>query len=283
MKPLIRLFLTAAVFAAAALSAGAQGKCLPSRTDGVVPFAPGEKLVFTVSYNWHAVQTDVAMADLSIGQEALNGEKVWHSNLSVRTAPFFDVFFKIRERFDSWFALKGVEPRKFLRDSREGDYHAVNKYHYDRSAGLIHAVLEYRDQGEQTKDIPFGACTYDVTTLLYFARQMDYAGLKDGQVFRISLAIDDEVLDVRLTYLGQEKKYVRGIGTLATRKFGLSLKKGEVFEGNQDAILWFSDDDNRIPVAFMAPLKVGAMNGRLKSYAGLAHPLDAFISEKRVK
>ena len=283
MKPLIRLFLTAAVFAAAALSAGAQGKCLPSRTDGVVPFAPGEKLVFTVSYNWHAVQTDVAMADLSIGQEALNGEKVWHSNLSVRTAPFFDVFFKIRERFDSWFALKGVEPRKFLRDSREGDYHAVNKYHYDRSAGLIHAVLEYRDQGEQTKDIPFGACTYDVTTLLYFARQMDYAGLKDGQVFRISLAIDDEVMDVRLTYLGQEKKYVRGIGTLAARKFGLSLKKGEVFEGNQDAILWFSDDDNRIPVAFMAPLKVGAMNGRLKSYAGLAHPLDAFISEKRVK
>ena len=283
MKPLIRLFLTAAVFAAAALSAGAQGKCLPSRTDGVVPFAPGEKLVFTVSYNWHAVQTDVAMADLSIGQEALNGEKVWHSNLSVRTAPFFDVFFKIRERFDSWFALKGVEPRKFLRDSREGDYHAVNKYHYDRSAGLIHAVLEYRDQGEQTKDIPFGACTYDVTTLFYFARQMDYAGLKDGQVFRISLAIDDEVMDVRLTYLGQEKKYVRGIGTLAARKFGLSLMKGEVFEGNQDAILWFSDDDNRIPVAFMAPLKVGAMNGRLKSYAGLAHPLDAFISEKRVK
>ena len=76
---------------------------------------------------------------------------------------------------------------------------------------------------------------------------------------------------------------VGGIGTLAARKFGLSLNKGEVFEGNQDAILWFSDDDNRIPVAFMAPLKVGAMNGRLKSYAGLAHPLDAFISEKRVK
>jgi hypothetical protein len=190
MKPLIRLFLTAAVFAAAALSAGAQGKCLPSRTDGVVPFAPGEKLVFTVSYNWHAVQTDVAMADLSIGQEALNGEKVWHSNLSVRTAPFFDVFFKIRERFDSWFALKGVEPRKFMRDSREGDYHAINNYVYDRKAGVIHAHLEYWDKEKEDVDIPYGDCTYDVTALFYFARRMDFRNMKPGTVHRISIAID---------------------------------------------------------------------------------------------
>ena len=56
-----------------------------------------------------------------------------------------------------------------------------------------------------------------------------------------------------------------------------------MFEGNEDAILWFSDDDNRLPVAFMAPLKVGAMNGRLASYEGLAHDFTALISTKRVK
>ena len=33
----------------------------------------------------------------------------------------------------------------------------------------------------------------------------------------------------------------------------------------------------------MAPLKVGAMNGRLASYEGLAHEFSAFISPKRVK
>ena len=33
----------------------------------------------------------------------------------------------------------------------------------------------------------------------------------------------------------------------------------------------------------MAPLKVGAMNGRLDSYEGLAHEFKSLISTKRVK
>ena len=265
-------------------SAFAQGtRCLPSRTDGVEPFQSGEKIVFNISYNWHAVQTDVAKGTLTVGQETLNGEKVWHTSMAMQTAPFFDVFFKIRERFDSWFALKGVEPRKFLRDSREGDYHAINNYIYDRPAGVIHANLEYWDKDKSTVDIPYGDCTYDVTALFYFARRMDFRNMKNGAVHKISIAIDKDVLQVNLTYRGKENKWVKGIGTIAAHKVGISLKKGDVFEGNEDAIIWFSDDDNRVPVAFMAPLKVGAMNGRLASYEGLAHEFTSLISTKRVK
>ena len=266
------------------LSAFAQGtKCLPSRTDGVEPFKAGEKIVFNISYNWHAVQTDVAKGTLTAKQETLNGEKVWHTSMSMQTAPFFDVFFKIREKFDSWFALQGVEPRKFYRDTREGDYHAINDYIYDRKAGVIHMNLQYRDQEKETLDIPYGDCTYDVTALFYFARRMDFANMKAGTVQKISIAIDKDVLKVNLTYRGKENKYVKGVGTIATHKVAIALNKGDVFEGNEDAIIWFSDDDNRIPIAFMAPLKVGAMNGRLASYEGLAHEFTAFISPKRVK
>ena len=266
------------------LSAFAQGsKCLPSRTDGVDPWVSGEKIVFNISYNWHAVQTDVAKGTLTMKQEPLNGETVWHTSMGMQTAPFFDVFFKIREKFDSWFALKGVEPRKFYRDTREGDYHAINDYVYDRKAGVIHANLEYWDKDKETLDIPYGDCTYDVTALFYFARRMDFQNMKAGAAHRISIAIDKDIFQVRLTYRGKENKYVRGIGTIAAHKVGISLNKGNVFEGNEDAILWFSDDDNRIPVAFMAPLKVGAMNGRLASYSGLAHEFTSLISTKRVK
>ena len=225
----------------------------------------------------------MAKANLTADQTTLNGEKVWHTALTMKTAPFFDVFFKIRESFESWFGMKGVEPRRFLRETREGDYHCINDYRYDHQAKTIHAHLEYWDKEKIDMDIPFGDCTYDVTSLFYYARRMDYANLKPGTVYKISFAIDREVQTVNLTYRGQENKYIKGVGTIATRKFGLSLKKGEVFEGNEDAILWFSDDDNRLPVAFMAPLKVGAMNGRLASYEGLAHDFTALISTKRVK
>ena len=277
-------FILSVLLVGIGLSAFAQGtKCLPSRTDGVEPFKAGEKIVFNISYNWHAVQTDVAKGTLAMKQETLNGERVWHSSMSMQTAPFFDVFFKIREKFDSWFALKGVEPRKFYRDTREGDYHAINNYVYDRKAGVIHANLEYWDKDKSSVDIPYGDCTYDVTALFYFARRMNFDNMKAGTVHKISIAIDKDVFQVRLTYRGKENKFVKGIGTIATHKVGISLNKGNVFEGNEDALLWFSADDNRIPVAFMAPLKIGAMNGRLASYEGLAHDFTALLSTKRIK
>jgi len=272
------------LFVGIGLSAFAQGtKCLPSRADGVDPWKSGEKIVFNISYNWHAVQTDVAKGTLTMKQERLNGEPVWHTSMAMQTAPFFDVFFKIRENFDSWFALKGVEPRKFYRDTKEGDYFAINDYIYDRKAGVIHANLEYSGRGKESLNIPYGDCTYDVTALFYFARRMDFEKMKPGTVHKISIAIDKDVLQVNLTYRGKENKWVKGVGTIAAYKVGISLNKGDVFEGNEDAILWFSADDNRIPVAFMAPLKVGAMNGRLASYGGLAHEFKALLSTKRIK
>lgn len=264
----------------AGLTAAAQ--CLPTRTDGVEPYQAGESLVMSVSYNWHAVQTDVARGTLSIKQETLNGEKVWHSKMTAVTASFFDVFFKIRERFESWFALKGEDPRKFIRDTYEGGYIATNLYLYDKAAKVIHADVHRGDNAPVTLDIPYGDCTYDLTTLLYFVRRLDMSRIVVGKTYKESFAVDESVRQLALTFRGREKKYLKGVGTVNTLKFSIAVHTSNVFEGGQ-AYLWLSDDDNRIPVAFSAPLKVGAMNGRLVSYEGLAHDFSALISTKRVK
>ncbi len=276
----IRFILLPILLLTAGLTAA--GQCLPTRTDGVEPFKAGESLVMSISYNWHAVQTDVAKGTLSINQENLNGERVWHTKMTAVTAPFFDVFFKIRERFESWFALEGVEPRKFIRDTYEGGYVAKNLYVYDRKAGVIHADIQRGDNPEVTMDLPFGSCSYDLTTLLYFVRKLDMSRIQEGKPYNVTFAIDETAGKLSLTYRGKENKYLKGIGTVATLKFGIGVRSGNVFEGDQ-AFIWLSDDDNHLPVAFMAPLKVGAMNGRLTSCNNLANEFSSLISTKRIK
>ena len=273
-------FLISVLLLSAGLSAGAQ--CLPTRTDGVEPYQVNEKLEMSISYNWHAVQTDVAKGTLTIGQENLKGEKVWHTRMTAVTAPFFDVFFKIRERFDSWFTVKGEEPRRFIRDTYEGGYIATNEYIYDRNAGVIHAEVQRGDNPKVVKDIPFGSCTYDLTTLLYFVRKIDMSRVEKGRNYTVTFAIDEEVGKLTLNFKGRENKFIKGIGTVSALKFGLGVRSGNVFEGDQ-AFLWLSDDDNRIPIAFMAPLKVGAMNGRLVRYEGLSNEFTALLSTKKIK
>ena len=52
-------------------------------------------------------------------------------------------------------------------------------------------------------------------------------------------------------------------------------RKGETFDGENSLYAWFSDDANRVPVYFLAPLKIGQVRGRLYSYEGLKYPFTS--------
>ena len=276
----MKRFLTLA-FLVLPLLLGAQTKNpIPVRGEEAIPYGPGEKLNYVLTYNWHAVVTEVASASASIDTVRFEGKKAWHSVLTAKTASFFDIFFKVRERFDSWF-LDGVKPRKFIRDTHEGSYFAYNLYRYDSS--VIHADLDSQTMGTRTAELPYDGATFDLPALLYYTRNMDTSSLKEGTTYHIKFAIDEDMSVLTLTYKGREKKYSKGIGTVMCMKFGCSVMAGEMFDGNEDAILWISDDANRIPVYFYAPLRVGGVGGRLTGYSNLAHDFTSLVSSKKVK
>ena len=266
MKRIILLSLTIAL---STLWASAQ--CIPTKPD--LPYSAGENLSYTLSYNWHAVQTDVATASLKLDSVLLNNESVYHGKMTARTKPFFDVFFKARENFQSWFSMENGRPIKYTRNTEEGDYFAKNVYRYDWNRRVINAKWSTSKQAEQIKELPLTDCTYDLPSIIYFLRRMDTSNLSAGKSYRITFAIDDDVYTVTLTYKGKENRKVRKIGKVPCLKFGCSVVAGEMFSGNEDAQLWVSDDENHIPIYFMAPLKVGAVSGRLTSASGLAYPI----------
>ena len=76
---------------------------------------------------------------------------------------------------------------------------------------------------------------------------------------------------------------VKGLGKVKTIKFAAKLVAGEIFTGETDMLIWVSDDDNRVPVCFEAPIRVGAGAGRLKEWSGLKHPFTALIEPVPVK
>jgi len=76
---------------------------------------------------------------------------------------------------------------------------------------------------------------------------------------------------------------VKGLGTVRTIKFAAKLLEGEVFKGEEDMMIWISDDENRLPVYFEAPLLVGVAAGRMSACDGLKHPFESLITDKRKK
>lgn len=283
-------FMTVAVLAllVPALSAsGPRSSCIPlkSLSQADLPFGGGERMSFVIHYKWGIINADVASATLSLDTEELNGRPVFAAALFGQNARKFDPFFKIREDFRSWFSVDGLEPLRFTRDTREGNYFSLNDYVFDPASGVIHAGLDSKSRGKRSEELPLTDCTFDVLSLFYFARNLDFSAVRSGMRHPLTFAVDDDICDIYFIYKGLEVKNIKGVGKVRTRRFSVKLASGEVFGEDAEATgdMWFTDDDNRLLVWFDTPIKVGHIYGRITAWDGLKHPFDALVepSEKR--
>lgn len=256
------------------LPVAAQGKCgIPLRKERA--FQAGERLELGLQYKWGAVRTEVAQTVVTLDSVRYNGTEAFKTSVVVQSAPFFDVFFKMRENFQSWFTQESLRPLKFIRDTQEGGYTAKNLYLYNWQAGKIDATVAFGDKPETTMEIPLHDCVWDLPSLIFYLRNLDCSGMKAGEQFPLSFAIDDEVFNIRITYNGPATLKAKKLGRFKVQGFSCTVVSGAMFEGNQQLQVWFSDDDNFLPVAVMVPLRWGAVWGWLKGYEGLKHPLSS--------
>ena len=76
-----------------------KSSCIPVRTvaEKELAYQAGERLHFTLHYEWGAIRSDVATATVSLDSQTLNGHDVFHVKVDGRTTRLYDFFFKIRE------------------------------------------------------------------------------------------------------------------------------------------------------------------------------------------
>lgn len=259
--------------------------CVPvmsTARDSLV-FKAGEELSFALQYTWGAVNTDVGHATLKIDSVVFNGVEAFRLTAYGKTTRFFDWVFKVREDFRSWFACDGLRPLKFTRDTYEGGYVAKNTYLYDWSLEepLIRADVYSSKRGQRSIELPLTPCTFDLPSLFYFARNMDFDVVVPGRRYPMTFAIDDDVYNVYFILHGRQTIKVKGLGEVNVIKFGAKLLEGEVFKGEEDMIIYISDDMNRLPVFFEAPLLVGRATGRLTGWEGLKFPFSSIVVQPR--
>ena len=276
---LARLTITAvaALLAACVTLGAADGKkCLPVKVDTKdLAFKGGEKLVFTIHYKWGLINADVAQATLKVDSTVLNGKSCYHGSLRGKTQKVYESVFKLKEDFDCWFTCDGFQPMKFTRDCREGGYWCTNLYTYKQNH--IEALINNSRKGEFTVELPKDECTYDIATMLFLIRNMDASKLKAGGRYPMTYACDHHIRNIYFRYYGIEERKISGKGVVRCHKFGFEMPKGETFDGESDLYAWLTDDGNRIPVYFVAPLKIGQVRGRLYDASGLKHPFSSIV------
>lgn len=237
-------------------------------------FQPGEKIVYKLYYNWNFVW--LAAGEVTFLVHELPNQ--YHIMVRGRTYESYEWFYQVRDNYESYLDKKTLLPKIHIKDVQEGGYTKYDRTTFDQTAGKAVSERGKTRDALEAKEIDLDECMHDLISIVYYARNLDYKQMKEGQEVPIKILMDRDIYPLKLKYLGPEpNKKVRGVGRYNTQKFSPQLIAGEVFKEGDEMKIYVSDDANRLPVLIESPVSVGSVKAVLQSYEGLKYPLTAKV------
>ncbi|KLT64053.1 DUF3108 domain-containing protein [Pedobacter sp. BMA] len=254
MKPI--LF----IFTGVLLSLTSLAQELPIKKEPV--FQEGEVLKYKLRYGF----ITAAEGTLKVTNSDLkfDGRPTYKLTVDAETSGTFDVFYKIRDHYDSYIDRTDLLPYFYQENIREASYKRQDKARFNQDGKKV-----VSNRGTFTTPT---TQTFDLVSAYYFARSLDISKLKVGDKFKLNYFLQDEISALEVEYAGKETVKSK-LGNIRCLKFSPSIKPGRIFKKDSRLYLWVTDDGNRVPVKAQVEILVGAVTMELKSADGLKYAL----------
>lgn len=225
-------------------------------------FKPGEKLNYKMKYGiFTAAEANIRVEETPLKFE---DKPSYHIIAEGKTAGTFDVFYKVRNRYETYVDEQTIEPYFYAENRHESNY---------KHTDIV--VFNHRNHTIKAKKgiFPLEGKVFDFLSSYYYARCIDVSKLQIGEKMDIQYFLEDGVHTLTITYMGKEK-VTCSMGTFNCLKFNPTIIPGRIFRKDSKLYLWITDDGNRIPVKAHVELIVGSLNMDLTAASGLKYPLN---------
>ncbi|GAA4803817.1 DUF3108 domain-containing protein [Litoribaculum gwangyangense] len=234
-------------------------------------FGDGEWFKFKMSYsNW----LKAGNATLTVKDTKLDDKDVYHVVGKGWTTGMIKWFFKVKDRYESYFDKKTNKPYKFIRNIDEGGHtkdieitfdHENNKAFVNDKKHNNQKVFETKPNIQDM-----------VSTYYYLRNSIDVSKLEIGDEIRTDMFFDEENYGFKLKYLGEEI-IDTDFGDIEALKFRPYVMAGRVFKEEESLTLWVSKDKNKVPLRIKADLRIGSLRADLEAFKGLKHPFRIVV------
>ncbi len=226
----------------------------------VLPFGVGESFTFTIGYGMvKAGEARIAIED----SLTYFGQNVLEVVTRARSNRFFDAFFRVRDQAVSYIDADSLFSRYYAKHLREGGYQRDVEIHFDHLARIA-----YFPSGKENV-IPFGV--HDVLSAFFRVRTLD---LTAGSEYSLPTHGDKRMYDLRVLVRQRERVKNKVLGEVDCVVVQPILGDEGLFQSSGELLVWFTDDDRRIPVRLRAKVPVGAIEANLSAYHPPTRPLD---------
>ena len=228
-------------------------------------FSGGEFLRFDVNYGFFtAGEAIMRITDTLYG----HNRKCFKIDFSVNTKPFFDLVYKVRDRYRTIVDVEGLFPWRFEQHIREGGYARDFTADFDQ-------VRHVARTSEGEHRIP--AYVHDIMSAFYFSRTIDYANYTPGQKIHLQNFYKDSTYELDVKFKGRQEIEVDA-GTFKCIVVEPLAREGGLFKSEGRVYVWLTDDDRKMPVKVSSKIAIGSIDSDLIEYRGLNGPVSARIA-----
>ncbi|MEE1023308.1 MAG: DUF3108 domain-containing protein [Muribaculaceae bacterium] len=217
-----------------------------------------EKLRYVISYKWGLIHKDAGEATLSLHRNGSN----YSIMLAARTKPWADKFFQVRDTLLASVRAEGFKPLSYQKISHEGGKYGKDDIRYSYSGNTVTGhCTRYRDKkgkvSKSSKTLTAQGDVFDMLSIFYYLRLIDYSRLKQGHILRTTLFSGSKVETVSVRSLGVSTIKMRN-GTKREAyhiRFNFTTKGKK--KSSDDMDTWISTDSSHVPLMLVGQLPVG--------------------------
>ncbi len=233
------------------------------------PYHKGEFMNYNISYGF----IDAGYAIMELREAKMNNLDCFHVICKGGTKGVTNIFYKVKDDYQSYFNKQTGEPVVFIRKIQEGGYSKNVQINFDTK---MNTALVNDLKNKKIKSLTTEEGVQDMLSVLYHLRRIETSKLKKNDVLEVYMFFDEENYLFKLKLLGREK-IKTDVGKVSCLKFRPYVQSGRVFKESESITLWVSDDLNKIPVLMKADLIVGSIKVTLDEYRNLKYPLGTEI------
>ena len=230
-------------------------------------FKTGEWFKYKLSYSgWF--KAGEATVNLN---EDVNNNQLLHAKMIGKSTGAVNLFFKVYDRYESYFHKKNINPYRFIRNINEGGYTKNIEILFDQTTKVA-KVNNFKKK--LSNDFSFNENSQDMVSVFYYLRNFfRIVDLDKNNEIAIDMFFDSENYSLKIKYLSTEIINTN-FGKILCHKIQPYVQSGRVFKKDESLTMWISADKNRIPMRIKADLLVGSIRIDLDSFSNLNHPFE---------
>jgi hypothetical protein len=224
-------------------------------------FNAGEYFRFDVNYGF----VTAGEAILWVRDTIYNDRPCKLVEFNLHSKPFFDAFYKVRDKYLTIIDAEGLFSWRFEQHIREGGFSRDFTAEFDQ-------INHFAQTTKGKYAIP--SYVQDIMSAFYYTRTLDFSHFKPGEKLHLQNFYKDSTYELDVKY--------KGIQTVDVEagKFNCIIveplaKEGGLFKSEGKLHVWLSNDERKIPILVSAKILIGKVEAELIEYRGLSGPLPS--------